>query len=138
VTLRGMLLGIVKNNSQMYAAEVNKNMWLYIWKCADSYLYLFDTYFCINSRQSYIWNKARSRLFENFHGIVKWMLMLTAFRCSNNSDLTRALSLYSWTEVPLKSVFHGFHGLFMRYLCFKLLCDVEYSSWINVILKYGY
>jgi len=122
-----MLLGTVKNNSQMYAAEMNKNIWLYMWKYADSYLYLFDTYFCINNWQSYFWNKARSRLFENFHGIVKWMLMLTAFRCSNNSDLTRALSLYSWTEVPFKSVFHGL-PIFML--------QASLRRWIFIVNKY--
>lgn len=80
------------------------------------------------NRQSYVEIKSSPdflRTFGNFRRIVKWMLMLTAFRCSNNSDLTRALSLYSWTEVPFKSVFHGFH---YRYLCRTSLRHCECSS----------
>lgn len=45
------------------------------------------------------------RSLGNFHEIAKRMLTLTALRCSNNSDLTRALSpRTSLPELRCKSV----------------------------------
>lgn len=75
-----------------------KICWLYMYdyiKCAQEIGEV--TYVEIKFDLDFSW------LFENFHRIVKWMLTLTVFQCSNNSDLTRTFTvLVNWSSACIR------------------------------------